>query len=153
MNPVTLRLSESEYTIMQVHAAYFLKWCYGHFSHRKSAGIPPEIIVAAMYQKYFSRKLSELRFPNSGRAFHLEYFEAKAYLEATCAIDDLPTKDLAKIIESDLETWKMSFSKPNMSTWYNSQPQMIDTFGTYEDLDDIQFEVVNNIYNQLELLS
>jgi hypothetical protein len=153
MNLVTIRLSESEYTIMQAHTAYYLKWCYGHFSHRQSAGIMPEIIVAAMYHKYFGQKIAQVRFPRSGKAFHLEYFEAKAYLDATCVLNDLPSKDLNKQIQEQLNCWKMSYSKPNMETWYKSRPELLDTFGAYDELDDMQFEVINHIYNQLELLS
>lgn len=152
MNLVTIRLTESEYTIMQAHAAYWLKWCYGHFSHKNSAGIPPEIIVAAMHRKYFEKKVSELKFPLSGKAFHLEYFEAKAYLEVTCVLDDLPSKQLRKLIQSDLSAWKISYSKPNLESWYKSEPSMVDTFGNFEEFDDNTFEIVNNIYNQLELL-
>ena len=153
MNLVTIRLNESEYTIMQAHTAYWLKWCYGHFSHKNSAGIQPEIIVAAMHRKYFEKKISEFKFPMSGKAFHFEYFEAKAYLEATCALNDLPSKQVNKLIQSDLNAWKISYSKPNMESWYNSEPTMFNTFGSYNEMDDISFEIVNNIYNQLELLS
>lgn len=89
----------------------------------------------------------------SGKAFHFEYFEAKAYLEATCTLNDLPSKQVNKLIQSDLNAWKISYSKPNMESWYNSEPTMFNTFGSYNEMDDISFEIVNNIYNQLELLS
>lgn len=151
MNLVTIRLSESEYTIMQAHTAYFLKWCYGHFSHSQSAGIQPEIIVAAMHHKYFDKKISDVRFPNSGKAFHLEYFEAKAYLEATCVMNDLPSKDLNKQIEDQLKRWKISYTKPNMENWYRSNEKIQELFGPFDELDDMKFECVNSVYNKLVL--
>jgi hypothetical protein len=151
MNTVTIRLSESQYSIMQAHAAYYLKWCYGHFKHKKSQGIQPEIILAAMHGKYFDKKVSELRFPNSGKAFHLQYFEAKAYLECTCVVDDLPTKTLNKMIEADLEFWKISFTKPTMREWYDSKDELTEIYGNYDEMGDFEFEVINELYNQVEL--
>jgi hypothetical protein len=148
MNYVTLRLSEAEYSIMQAHVFSCLNWCYAHFKHQKSTGIAPEIIVAGMYQDYFDKKLSEMKFPKSGKAFHFRYYEVKAYLEATCVVDDLPTKELRKMIETELNTWRISFTKGSMEDWYKSDVELSNIFGPFAELDDVAFEVIIGFYNR-----
>lgn len=152
MQKLTIRLSENEYIIMQTHAKYWQSWCFGHFKHKLSRGLDPEIIAAVMYEKYFEKDSSSIKFPKSGKAFFIEYYEAKAFVELICVAKDMPTQGVRVMLLDDMNNWKPSLSKLNMEQWYNTQEAMIDTFGEFDLLDDVQFEVVNSIYNQQELL-
>lgn len=152
MQLVTIRIDMYEYQLLQGYADYWLKWCYGHFSVRRSKGVEPEPIVAVMFNKYFSKRVDTVKFPRLGKSLHLEYYEAKALMEVTSICNDLPTISVRSKIDQELVNWKPSLSKPTMQDWYNTQEAVKDTFGEYEDLGDVEFEVVNSIYNQHELL-
>lgn len=150
---VTIKIDQYEYQLIQGHSAYWLKWCYAHFNIRKSRGIPPEPIVAQMMYKYFSKRADMIKFPRLGKTLSVEYYEAQAFMEVTCVSNDLPTIQLRSKFDKELTNWKPSLSKPTMRQWYDAEEVIRESFGEYEDLDDIQFEVVNSIYNQHELLS
>lgn len=150
---VTIRLSENEYIIMQTHAHYWQSWCFGHFKHKLSRWLGPEIIVAVMYEKSFQNIASSIKFPKSGKSFHLEYYEVKAFIELLITKNDLPSQGLREMLENDLQTWKVSYSKKTMEDWYKSEEALQDTFGEFEDLGDVEFDIVNSIYNQHELLT
>ncbi len=148
MQLITIRIDYYEYLLLQGHTDYWLKWCYAHFNVQKSRGIESEPIVAQMFKKYFSNRVDTVKFPKSGKALSIEYYEAKALQEVTCLCDDLPTISIRGKIDLELTNWKPSLSKPSMRQWYDTQEAVRDTFGEFEDLQEPIFEVVNSIYNQ-----
>lgn len=147
---LTVKIDQYEYQLLQGYADHWLKWCYAHFSVRKSNGIPPEPIVAQMMGKYFSKRVDMIKFPRLGKALSIEYYEAKAFMDVTTVCNDLPTIQLRAKFDLELTNWKPSLSKENMRQWYDSQEIVKNVFGDYEDLDDVSFEMVNNIYNHEE---
>ncbi len=153
MQLVTIRIDSYEYQILQGYCDYWLRWVYAHFSFQRSSSIPPEPIVAQMFDKYFSRRVDGIRFPNSGKAFSFEYCEAIAFMKATCTCDDLPTVSIRAKIDKALVDWKPSLSKPTMKNWYNTNKSsgVKDTFGDFELLSEVEYEVVNSIFNQENL--
>ena len=152
LQSLTIKIDQYEYQLLQGYADYWFKWCYAHFYVRKSRGIPPETIVAQMMGKYFSKRADMVKFPRLGKTLSIEYYEAQAFMEVTTVCDDLPTIQMRGKIDLELTNWKPSLSKPNMKQWYEAEEAMKDTFGEFEELDDMRFDVVNQIYNQHELL-
>ena len=150
MQKVTIRMDAHEYQILQGITDHWLRWCYAHFNIQKSRGIEPEPIVGCMFQKYFSRIVDTITFPHSGKALSIEYYEAKAFQEVTVYCNELPIVQIRAKMDKAITDWKPSLSKPTMRKWYDSQEAeaVRDTFGEYEALNEPQFEVVNQIFNQ-----
>ena len=148
MQSVTIRLDRNDYEVLRNKTHYWLQWCYGHFKTRKSQGIEPEPIVATMYERYFSKYPNHYNLRETPKNFHVDYYEAKALMEVTCVCIDSPTVKVRKIIQTALDEWQPSLSQLTMQKWYEKEEAMVDTFGPYDDLSDLNFEVVNNIYNQ-----
>lgn len=139
-----------EYQILQGLADYWLRWCYAHFNIQKSRGIEPEPIVACMFHKYFSKIVDTIKFPYTGKALSIEYYEAKAFQEVTVFSNELSIIQIRAKMDKAITDWKPSLSKPTMKTWYDSSEAeaVKDTFGELETMGDAEYEVVNSIFNQ-----
>lgn len=150
MQKITIRIDAHEYQILQGLADYWLRWCYAHFNIQKSRGVEPEPIVGCMFQKYFSRIVDTITFPRSGKVLSIEYYEAKAFQEVTVYYNDLPTVQIRAKIDKGITDWKPSLSKPTMRNWYDSPEadSVKEVFGELETMGEVEFEVVNNIFNQ-----
>ena len=152
MQMLTIKIDMYEYQLFQGYCDYWLRWCYGHFNITRSKGVEPEPIIAVMFQKYFNRRVDTIKFPRLGKTLSIEYYEAKAFMEVTSICNDLPTITLRSKIDQELINWKPSLSKPSMKQWYDINDAVRDTFGEYDELKEAEYEVVNRIYNQSELL-
>lgn len=149
MNSVCIRIDENQYLILQNYIEYYEKLVYAHFSFRKSIGVEPEIIVGLMYEKYFSKPSHHVRFGVTGKLFRLSYPEAKSLWSLMSTEDSLGILQIRAQIDQELTNWRPSYMIPNIKDWYNKEApvHLRDTFGDFDELDDISYEIVIESFN------
>lgn len=113
--------------------------------------IEPEPIVALMHQYYFSKEVNLVKFGKNGKALTITYPEAKALYNLLALQDSLGIINLRAKIDKELTDWRPSFSKISFKDWYendSSTTALRQTFGKLDDMDEVTFEGIQQIYNQ-----
>lgn len=147
IQPVAFHIDLYDYHILRVFCFECEKFVKSHLSFSKAAGVPAETILASMYSKYFYKDPNDVEFPRKGKSLKLQYHEAKALY------DYLNTKGFEVVnilgkIDKALTDWIPSVSTVTFKEWYDKNPFMTDTFGTYDELDDHSMTIAMRYYEK-----
>lgn len=155
MLSVYIRIDESEYRNLQSYTDYYLRWCYAHFNVSKSMNIEAEPLVGLLYESKFKKHAELLKFPKSGKLISFTYPEAKALYSLMALEGSIGMINIRGKLDKALTDWKPSYTAKSFRSWYDQDEDaayLRDTFGEYEELDDVTLEISVEQFNKREKL-